>query len=76
MEAQSSYGQEVSGCHAGSVAAPKFFGLRSAMLCLDCEQVFDGRGMHQRCPVCGSGAVTSLTHWVPTMPATVPAIAG
>ena len=35
--------------------------LRTARLCLDCEEVHD----EYRCPVCASEAFTYLTRWVP-----------
>jgi len=35
--------------------------LRSARLCLDCEEVHD----LQQCPVCGSETFTYMTRWVP-----------
>ncbi len=35
--------------------------LRSARLCLDCEEVHN----LQQCPVCGSETFTYLTRWIP-----------
>ena len=35
--------------------------LRTARLCLDCEEVHDA----QRCPVCASETFTFITRWVP-----------
>jgi hypothetical protein len=35
--------------------------LRTARLCLDCEEVH----AEWRCPVCASGSFTYLTRWVP-----------
>lgn len=35
--------------------------LRTARLCLDCEEVHDS----QQCPVCASETFTYLTRWVP-----------
>lgn len=35
--------------------------LRTARLCLDCEEVHD----EQQCPVCASDAYTYLSRWVP-----------
>ena len=35
--------------------------LRSARLCLDCEEVHD----LQQCPICGSETFTYMTRWVP-----------
>jgi hypothetical protein len=35
--------------------------LRTARLCLDCDEVHD----HPRCPVCTSETLTYLTRWVP-----------
>ena len=35
--------------------------LRVARLCLDCEELHDGR----QCPVCASESFTYLTRWVP-----------
>ena len=49
--------------------------LRTARLCLDCEEVHDA----QHCPVCASETFTFITRWVPapdrrrsTRPATTP----
>jgi len=37
--------------------------LRTARLCLDCEEVHD----LQRCPVCASDTFTPMTRWVPAV---------
>jgi hypothetical protein len=36
--------------------------LRSARLCLDCEEVHEA----QQCPVCASESFAAMTRWVPT----------
>ena len=36
--------------------------LRTARLCLDCEEVHDA----PQCPVCGSETFTFMTRWVPS----------
>ena len=35
--------------------------LRTARLCLDCEEVHE----HSQCPICGSETFTYMTRWVP-----------
>jgi hypothetical protein len=37
--------------------------LRTARLCLDCEEVHD----EQQCPVCASESFAAMTRWVPTV---------
>jgi len=68
METQSGYGLEVAGCHAWGVAAPRFFRVQKAMLCLDCDTVFEVGGPG-RCPACGSTAVAPVSRWLDHDPA-------
>lgn len=37
--------------------------MENIKICLDCENVFDGR-RYLDCPACGRGAVVALTNWV------------
>jgi hypothetical protein len=41
--------------------------IRSALLCIDCDDVFDATES-ERCPSCSSGQYVALTDYIPALP--------
>lgn len=38
--------------------------LRTASICIDCDEVFEGSGSDLRCPVCASRVTAFLSKWL------------
>jgi hypothetical protein len=41
--------------------------IRSALLCLDCDEIFDAT-LHKHCPCCTSSQSLAIASYIPSMP--------